>query len=221
MLKIENTEVMGWRAAIRGMRNPKNSWDRSDSKFYVAFNTDTTDNDRVVAELGPNDLDLCKRLINGGAEHRKFLRMIHVQADIVGPYYWVQEFDTYKIGTCRNSCSFMHKGTVAEYTMDDFTWDQDEELDNNMYRESLLVALNSLREKYNETKDMRYFRRIRQMLPAGWNIRFTWDASYETLMNIWRQRRHHRLKEWHEFCDWIETLPYMREFLGLDKKADE
>ena len=214
MITIEKTEVFGWKAAIRGMRNPKNSWDKSDSHFYIK-------GDMIVPHLGKNDLDLCLRLIKGGSEHRKFMRMIHVQTDITGPAYWIPEFDTYKIGTTRNSCSFMHKGTVSEYTINDFTWDEDEELDNNMHRENLLVTLNSLREKYNNTKDMRYFRRIRQMLPMGYNIKFTWDASYETLLNIWRQRHTHRLVEWHKFCEWIESLPYMREFLELNTESNE
>ena len=200
IIKIENIEVFGWNAAIRGMRNPKNSWNRSDSDFSNINNP----------KIGENDLKLAKALINGGPEHRKFLRMIHVQADFILPYYLVQEFDTYKIGTTRNSCSFMHKGVSKNFSEDDFVFDEN---DFSTIRKELLNELNLLRSKYLETNDMKYFRYIRQLLPAGYKVRFTWDGNYEILMNIYYQRKFHRLKEWHEICAWIETLPYMKEFL--------
>lgn len=197
---IENTEVTGWRAAIRGMRNPKNSWDRMDSDFSHP--------DHPV--LGENDLKLCNALIQGGPVHRKFFRMIHVSADFTLPYYLVQEFDTYKVGTVRDSCSFMHKGTSREFTADDFVFDPvmpKEWVDETVQR------LNWLRAKYLETKDMQYFRALRQLLPAGYRVKFTWDANYEVLLGIYKWRKDHRLSEWHDICDWIKSLPYMEQFI--------
>ena len=212
---IENTDVMGWKGALRGMRNPKNSWHLSDSNFYSQAGL-------IIPVIGEKDLDLCLRLIKGGPEHRKFLRMIHVQMDITAPYYFVQEMDTYNVGTTRNSCSFMHKGTAKEFDENDFAFDvTDIVQDTKMEINQVLDTLNSLRKQYLETKDMDYFRLIRQLLPAGYMVRFTWDGNYENLLNIYRQRKTHRLVEWHDFCDWIESLPYMKEFLGIAKEKEE
>lgn len=221
LVKIENTEIALWKTAIRGMRNPKNSWDRMDSDF--------SDPEHPV--LGPNDLKLAKTLIAGGPVHRKFLRMIVVGCDITGPAYWVPEFDTYKVGTVRDSCSFMHKGASRDFTSDDFTIENfsfvdDPDGQTREFFDDVIEDLNAVRRKYLDTKDMRYFRLLRQMLPHAYNIRFTWTANYEILMNIYQWRHNHRLAEWHEFCNWIEGLPYMVEFLqaakliGADEKKE-
>ncbi len=204
LVKIENTEVALWKTAIRGMRNPKNSWDRMDSDF--------SDPNNPI--LGPNDLKLAKTLISGGPVHRKFLRMIAVGCDITGPAYWVPEFDTYKVGTVRDSCSFMHKGASRDLTMDDFTFEDvnlPKEIADSIERN--LESINWARRQYVGTNDMAYFRLLRQLLPQAYNIKFTWTANYEILMNIYQWRYNHRLAEWHEFCDWIRGLPYMEEFL--------
>lgn len=202
MIKIENTETGLWKTAIRGMRNPKNSWDRMDSDF--------SDPEHPI--LGPNDLKLAKALISGGPVHRKFMRMIAVGCDITGPAYWVPEFDTYKVGTVRDSCSFMHKGVSKPFEMSDFiVEDLDGAETESMSR--VIDELNWAREMYLQTNDMKWFRYIRQILPHAWKIKFTWTANYEILLNIYQWRHNHRLAEWHEFCHWIEGLPYMDEFL--------
>lgn len=202
MIKIENTEIGLWKTAIRGMRNPKNSWDRMDSDF--------SDPEHPI--LGPNDLKLAKALISGGPVHRKFMRMIAVGCDITGPAYWVPEFDTYKVGTVRDSCSFMHKGVSKPFEMSDFlVEDLDGAETESMSR--VIDELNWAREMYLQTNDMKWFRYIRQILPHAWKIKFTWTANYEILLNIYQWRHNHRLAEWHEFCHWIEELPYMDEFL--------
>ena len=206
LVTIENTEVAMWKTAIRGMRNPKNSWDRMDSDF--------SDPEHPI--LGPNDLKLAKTLISGGPVHRKFLRMITVGCDIIGPAYWVPEFDTYKVGTVRDSCSFMHKGVAKPFEMSDFLI---ENLDG-AETESLsrvIDELNWARGMYLQTNDMKWFRYIRQILPHAYKIKFTWTANYEILMNIYQWRHNHRLAEWHDFCHWIEGLPYMMEFLQAAK----
>ncbi len=209
MIKIENTEIGLWKTAIRGMRNPKNSWDRMDSDF--------SDPEHPV--LGPNDLKLAKALISGGPVHRKFMRMITVGCDITGPAYWVPEFDTYKVGTVRDSCSFMHKGVSKPFEMSDFlVEDMGGPETESMSR--IIEELNWARGMYLQTNDMKWFRYIRQILPHAWKIKFTWTANYEILLNIYQWRHNHRLAEWHEFCDWIKGLPYMDEFLsaaGLKK----
>lgn len=208
MIKIENVETGLFETAMRGMRNPKNSWHLSDSDF---------ENENV--NLGEKDLDLAKRLIKGGPEHRKMLRQIAVGCDIVAPMYWWAEMDTYKVGTTRDSCSFMHKGASKEYELSDFTLESLDCPENESSKEiviNYINHLNDLRVKYNETKDMNTFRLLRQLLPSGYNYRATWTANYEVLYNIYRQRKNHRLSEWREFCAWIETLPGMKEFLDLE-----
>lgn len=197
MINIDHIETWGWEAAFRGMRNPLNSWQKSDSFF-----------DELL--IGKNDLDLAKRLIKAGSEHRKFLRMIHVQMDITAPLYWVAEHDTYKVGTTRNSCSFMHKGTSKAFTDTDFSM-------NNAAVEkawsNVIDQLNFLREQYLETKDFAYFEAIRQLLPQGYNTAYTWDCSMETILNIIHQRENHRLPEWREFCRICkERIPYCNTF---------
>lgn len=205
MIKLENTEVYGWESAIRGMRNPMNSWDKSDTLF-----------DGNMFCMGDNDLKLMKRLAKAGSDHRKFLRMITVTVDITAPIYWVAEHDTYKIGTTRNSCSFMHRGTAKKFELSDFSFENSETA-RELRR--TITKLNKLRTKYIETRDESVFRAIRQLLPSGYNVRYTWHANYEVLVNIYFARRNHRLPEWHAFCDWILTLPYFEDIINAIDKA--
>lgn len=206
MIKVENIEVFGWKAAFRGMRNPLNSWSKSDSTCEAKWG----DSENFV--LGKNDLDLACRLIKAGTEHRKFLRMIHIQMDIVAPPYWIAEHDTYKIGTTRNSCSFMHKGVSKPFCIEDFSVDV-KTFKKLKTMETVVNSLNELREEYLKTKDEATFQMIRQLLPSSYNIRYTWDCSMETILNILHQRNHHRLPEWQQFrqsC--FENIPYCKEF---------
>jgi len=223
LIKIDHTEVMGWQGALRGMRNPKNSWDRSDTTYRVETNKDGLF--EVIPTIGPNDMRLATILVSGGPVHRKFLRMIYVTTDFTMPIYLTPEFDTYKVATVRDSCSFMHKGTAKEFEIQDFTFDDlgdpEDELGVLETREKIIETINNLRNKYLETKDMKYFRAIRQYIPQGHNIRFTWSANYEVLMGMFKWREMHRLVEWHEICDWIKTLPYMKDFLIAAKIIQE
>lgn len=192
MIKFEHTDVYGFEAAIRGCRNPLNSWHLSDSTF-----------DKYPT-IGDKDFGLLMKLSKAGSDHGKYLRMINVTVDITAPTYWVAEHDTYKVATVRNSCSFMHKGVSKPFELSDFSIEG--EVDD--WWIDTIDNLNSLREIYLETRDESVFRRIRQQLPSGYNVRYTWQANYEVLKNIYHSRKHHRLPEWHAFCDWIETLPY-------------
>ena len=194
MIIIENTHVDNILRAVYSARNAMNSWDKSDSDWE----TDT---------LGKNDLNLARRLAKAGPDHGKFLRMINVTCDIVAPLYWVAEHDTYKISTVRNSCSFMHKGVSKPFEISDFTIEN--ECKSEMFK--IIDTLNYLRDLYLESKDFKYFRMIRQILPQGYNIRYTWQANYQVLINIYNSRKNHKLEEWHTFCDWIENLPYFKE----------
>lgn len=243
MLKIENAEVMGWEAAIRGMRNPKNSWEKSDSgicpngtefgycyldhrKYCPRQNTDGP-----AFCIGPKDLDLMTRLRNAGTDHRKFMRMITVYLDITAPLYWWKEFDTYKVGTVANSCSTMHKIADKEFTRDDFSCEHllgDDSVPDHEYQSSTYVldmviqSLNFWRNEYlNGTesgisKDKRWWWQMIQLLPSSYNQRRTVMLNYEVLANIYKSRRNHKLDEWHTFCDWIETLPYSELITGKD-----
>lgn len=209
-MKIENVSISNFNNAIRGMRNPLDSWAKSDSKIY--FDTIT---------LGPNDLDLAMRLIKGGTEHRKFLRQIFVSMDITAPLYWWKEMDTYKIGTTANSCSTMHTITkspitITNFDLGDVDFDILEEYDSSTLAPELFVKfLEWCRTRYIETKDTRYWKELIRWLPESWLQKRTWTADYEVLMNIYRQRHNHKLNEWHIFCNNIITLPYMKEFLEL------
>lgn len=195
MIKFENTEICGIKHAIRGMRNAMNSWDKSDSYIDERYNT---------VHIGENDKALMKRLFNAGTDHRKYLRMITVYADITAPLYWWREYDTYKVGTVANSCSTMHTIHKKEITIDDFSIDNDEV---HLYV-NLIYDLNALREMYNETKDLKYFRQLVGLLPSSFNQKRTVMLNYEVLANIYKSRQGHKLKEWHEFIEWIEGLPY-------------
>lgn len=223
MLKIENTEVIGWEAAIRGMRNPKNSWEKSDSGWEPQFDTEQGP---VTGEfvIGPKDLDLMTRLRNAGTDHRKFMRMIVVYVDITAPLYWWKEFDTYKIGTVANSCSTMHKIADKEFTLDDFSHEHlgyscctDNEFDNPMNTlEQVIIVLNGCRDKYIATNNKFWWWQLIQLLPSSYNQKRTVMLNYEVLANIYKSRRNHKLDEWHTFCDWIKTLPYSELITGKE-----
>ena len=226
MLKIENFEVLGWGHAIRGMRNPKNSWEKSDSGWEPQFDTEQGP---VAGEfvIGPKDLDLMTRLCNAGTDHRKFMRMIVVYVDITAPLYWWKEFDTYKIGTVANSCSTMHKIHAKEFDVNDFSHEHVEELtgdDYNMSYDFLLRTvdiLNYYRKKFLETGDKVYWWQLIQLLPSSYNQKRTVMLNYEVLANIYKSRRNHKLDEWHTFCDWIETLPYSELITGEIKEVKD
>ena len=213
MIKIEHTEVFGWDAAIRGMRNPKNSWDRSDSVMCGQY----------APEIGPNDADLMRRLCNGGPVHAKFRRMITVYADITCHHTWWAEFDTYKVGTVRNSCSKMHKIHVKEFVPEDFSFEGIEECGGRTTEVFIAVVneLERLRRLFNETQDRKYWRAIIELLPMGFNLKATVELNYEVLANIYRWRRGHKLFEWHRFCEWIKSLPYSWIITGEENDNGE
>lgn len=243
MLKIENTEVMGWEHAIRGMRNPKNSWEKSDSEWYsigIPTSNPAAINDKCLSQkycLGDNDLDLMKRLRNAGTDHRKFMRMITVYLDITAPLYWWKEFDTYKVGTVANSCSTMHKIHAKEFTIDDFSCehliDEDDsdliigDVVPNKTLECVITALNFYRNKFLEAQKKpmkeeskraslvkKYWWQMIQLLPTSYNQKRTVMLNYEVLANIYKSRKNHKLDEWHTFCDWLKSLPYSELITG-------
>lgn len=228
MLKIENVEVMGWEAAIRGMRNPKNSWHRGDTEFHggvVRFDTcnERWEDNGHMMSLGSKDLELMTRLRNAGTDHRKFMRMITVYLDITAPLYWWKEFDTYKVGTVANSCSTMHKIADKEFTLDDFSHEhllEGSDVDwgdvvGKSVLEHVIFSLNVYRGLYLSTKDKKYWWQLIQLLPSSYNQRRTVMLNYEVLVNIYKSRRNHKLDEWHTFCDWIESLPYSELIRGV------
>lgn len=195
MIKFENTEVCGIGHAIRGMRNAMNSWDKSDSYIDERYNT---------VHIGESDKSLMQRLFNAGTDHRKYLRMITVYADITAPLYWWKEYSTYKVGTVANSCSTMHTIHKRDLTMDDFSIDEDD----IEYYIGVIIDLNALRRKYCKTKDIETFRKLIGLLPSSYNQKRTVMLNYEVLANIYKSRQGHKLKEWHDFIEWIEGLPY-------------
>ena len=222
MINLENTEVIGWEHAIRGMRNPKNSWEKSDSCFCT---------DRPECEgccpvfIGPNDRSLMMKLRNAGTDHRKFMRMITVYVDVTAPLYWWKEFDTYKVGTVANSCSTMHKIHEKEFYEEDFSFERLEsgyeefKGDDAMHTaycsmQNTIHALNRLRYMYNITKNKKYWDAMIQLLPSSYNQKRTVMLNYEVLANIYKSRKNHKLDEWHTFCDWIESLPYSELITG-------
>ena len=218
MIKIEKTEVFGWEAAIRGMRNPLNSWDKSDSDFVevlVAWDCGWS------PEIGENDLALMKKLAKAGSDHGKFLRMINVTMDITSPLYWWKEFDTYKVGTVANSCSTMHKIHDKEFTMDDFSHEHLIRFENvngtqhssTEYLSLVIFHLNYCRDRYLETKDKKYWWQMIQLLPSSYNQKRTIQLNYQVLKQMYFARRNHKLDEWHTLCNWIETLPYFKEIV--------
>ena len=232
MIKITDTEVVGWEHAIRGMRNPLNSWDKSDSGYCHPLKKCYCDCDRHECEVcdhfnvGPNDLGLMKRLRKAGTDHRKFMRMIVVYCDILAPLYWWKEFDTYKIATVANSCSTMHTIHKKEFTLDDFSYenvldepivDPDGRLVSSQASLNLTIdILNIYREKFIDTKDKKYWWQMIQLLPSSYNQKRTVMLNYEVLANMYKSRKDHKLDEWHEFCDWIRELPYSELITGED-----
>lgn len=240
MIKIENVETCGWEAAIRGMRNPKNSWAKSDSHKCPCADWDgdcpmvmndnepvkDCDPDKYRFCVGENDFHLMQVLANSGPDDGKFLRMIHVQLDVTAPLYWWKEADQYKVGTVTDSCSTMHKIHAKEFELDDFSHEHiinsvsmgAQEIDVRISPMQALLTtiecLNSYRELYLETKDKKYWWQLIQLLPSSYNQRRTWDLNYAVLRNIYHARRNHKLDEWHTFCDWIETLPYSELIIG-------
>jgi hypothetical protein len=282
LMKFENTSVMNFEGAIRGMRNPMNSWDKSDSIFDIycehedcgyefvdevahrwakyllkgaTFATEEEydkeferivegrrewlwregasfigiDHHYTLALIGPNDMDLCRRLINGGSEHRKFLRQIMVSVDITAPLYWWKEFDTYKVGTTANSTSTMHKLASTPITrecfeMDDFAelqiegiYNEEDELmfdyTTGDFLDDIIDTLEELRQKYLETKDKRYWKELIRWLPNGWLQTRTVTMNYENLRSMAHQRAGHKLSEWRAFCEWAQDLPYSKELI--------
>lgn len=244
MLKIEHTEVVGWEHAIRGMRNPMNSWAKSDSQTCTNCNGcllgQECERYKNGTFIGPNDLDLMNRLRNSGTDHRKFMRMITVYFDITAPLYFWKEFDTYKVGTVANSCSTMHKIAAKEFTLEDFShehlksFDWDLSMNNSVdlcidesghHDGSVLYSpfgilnltiksLNTCRKKYLETKDKKYWWQMIQLLPSSYNQKRTVMLNYEVLANMYKSRRNHKLDEWHTFCECIESLPYSELITG-------
>lgn len=253
MLKLENTEVLGWEHAIRGMRNPMNSWEKSDSGWdahipplelrneidwdeYAKHYISVQYGDEYEYDLGPNDRDLMIRLRNAGTDHRKFMRMITVYVDLTAPLYWWKEFDTYKVGTVANSCSTMHKIAAKEFTLEDFSYEhlgvptfainekgEDVPVVQNLWEESLKRTINDLniaRNFYISTDEpglkKQYWWQMIQLLPSSYNQRRTVMLNYEVLANIYKSRRNHKLDEWRELCEWIETLPYSELITGKE-----
>ena len=200
MIKLERTEVMNFESAIRGARNPMNSWDKMDS-YYDS-------NGNFV--LGSNDLGLARRLATAGSDHRKFLRQIFVSVDITAPLYWWKEFDTYKVGTVANSCSTMHKIHAKAFERDDFSHDRLDE-GGLVLLDATIAYLEAERQKFIADKDDRQpWHNIIQMLPSSYNQMRTVTLNYENLINIYYARRSHKLAEWHDLCDWILNLPYWK-----------
>lgn len=215
MIEVTNIEVFNFEGAFRGLRNPMNSWDKSDS--YT---------DEIgIFNIGPNDMKLAQRMIGGGPEEAKFLRQIMVSMDITLPLFVWKELDTYKVATTANSCSTMHKLTSEEITIDNFSFTNFKEFEdpNTQFfikemQEYIVEDCELLRKVYNKTKDPRVWRALVEILPSAWNQKRTWTANYQVLRNIYFQRRNHKLQEWHQFCDIIENLPYGKELICYEKK---
>jgi len=202
MIRIDRVSVMNMENAIRGARNPMNSWDRMDSSY--------DDNGTFV--FGENDLNLAKRLCNSGPDHRKFIRQIFVSVDITAPLYWWKEYDTYKVNTVANSTSTMHKIQSKPFCMEDFSCDK-MNLETIEYFKGLITYMETLRLKFLETKDKADWYSMIQLLPSSYNQMRTCTFNYENLVNMYNSRKNHKLDEWHVFCDWIEQLPYSKELI--------
>ena len=219
MIKIENIEVFNFEGAFRGLRNPMNSWNKSDS--YI----DALTNKYIVGE---NDLKLAQRMIGAGTDESKFMRQIFVSMDITAPLYWWKEADTYKIATVSNSCSTMHKITSSEITEENYSFDSEPDkpltdLPTDDYvrildiKNRAVADVEWLRKKYNETKDKRYWRLLIQINPDGWLQKRTWTGNYQNLRNMYFARKNHKLIEWRQFCQIIEQLPYSKELICYKK----
>lgn len=212
MIKIENTEVYGWEAAIRGMRNPMNSWDKSDScwDWRESESPINPNCDGFVYVVGENDLKLMKNLSKAGTDHSKFLRMINVTCDITSSLYWWKEADTYKVGTVANSCSTMHKIHAKEFELDDFSHEHLSTYNLMVLRE-IICALNRSRDEFILFKDKHIWWQMIQLLPSSYNQKRTLQLNYQVLKNMYHARKNHKLDEWREFCKWCEELPYFKE----------
>lgn len=223
MITIEHGDTYGWEAAVRGMRNPKNSWDRSDSERKYYFDEcEGADKGVYRYTIGENDLELMKLLANAGPDHGKFLRMIGVSCDITGPLYWWKEMDTYKVGTVADSCSTMHKIAAKEFELDDFSTEHLRE-DSIESLKRTIGLLNEYRDEYNSVMECGYKKdfwwQMIQLLPSSYNQKRTWTANYAVLRNIYRARKEHKLDEWRAFCRWIKLLPYSELITGEEKKG--
>ncbi len=205
MLTLKNTSVMNFENAIRGARNPMNSWGRMDSH---------TEPDGTFV-FGPNDLDLAMRLAKAGSDHRKYLRMIFVSVDVTAPLYWWKEYDTYKVATVANSTSTMHKIHSKPFSMDDFSCDHMTD-GTKKFMETVVAELENIRLRFKETKSKEDWYDMIQLLPSSYNQMRTCTFNYETLIKIYRARKNHKLAEWHTFCDWIETLPYAEQLITFE-----
>lgn len=234
---IENTQVFGWEAAVRGNRNPMNSWEKSDSIFDIRFDAERdvlpygytiNDEEKEVENLtdlviGPNDHKLLMNLCKGGTEESKWRRMVHAQMDVTAPLYWWKEFETYKVGTVSNSCSTMHKIHAKKFTLDDFSCEHLSGIDigqgvgaPHQNLKNTIRMLNECRDLFITTKDKDYWYQMIQLLPTSYNQRRTIDLNYEVLAAQYRQRKDHKLDEWHQYCDWIRSLPYS-EFITMEE----
>lgn len=214
MLKVENVEVLGWEHAIRGMRNPKNSWAKSDSGPECPYGKEKCRGEcQQNFCIGPNDKQLMMALRNAGTDHRKFMRMITVYLDITAPLYWWKEFDTYKVGTVANSCSTMHKIAAKEFTLDDFSHEHLGFQSVRVLKDTIKV-MNDFREEFIKDHEKENWWQLIQLLPSSYNQKRTVMLNYEVLANIYKSRRHHKLDEWHTLCDRIESLPYSALITG-------
>ena len=239
MIKIENVEVLGWEAAIRGMRNPMNSWEKSDSIFckrtecYTCEVRDDCGVDILDYDIGPNDHNLMLKLCDSGTDHRKFMRMITVYVDIIAPLYWWKEFDTYKVGTVANSCSTMHKIHAKEFTLEDFSCEHLITQAKSKL-EKIVDILNGYRDIYvNWDRQDEFIQRafdyekklvwwqLIQLLPSSYNQKRTVMLNYEVLANIYKSRNNHKLDEWRALCNWIKTLPYSELITGKDNNDEK
>lgn len=235
MLKTENFQTYGWESAVRGMRNPMNSWEKSDTRYCAHYHNNgklecsVCEDGHYDAEcskaycgvmLGSNDLNLMKRLRKGGPDDRKYLRQIFVSVDVTAPLYWWKEMDQYKVGTVTNSCSTMHKIADKGFTLDDFSHE-------HLFPSSIecieytIRQMNNFRNVYLSTKNKSFWWQMIQLLPSSYNQKRTWTANYEVLCNIYHARKNHKLDEWHTFCNAIENLPYAKELIiGGDINAE-
>ena len=212
MILVDNVEVFNFEGAIRGMRNPMNSWDKSDSEWRI-YTPEYPHLSEAKYEIGPNDLSLMKRLYKAGTEHRKYLRQIFVSMDITAPLYWWKEFDTYKVGTVANSCSTMHKIAAKEFELDDFSH---EHLSNNSIKvlNHTIKCMNDYREEFLKDKEKHNWWQLIQLLPSSYNQKRTITMNYENVVTMIKQRTGHKLDEWRDFCHCIEELPYVKELIA-------
>lgn len=233
VIKLEKTDTYGWESAIRGMRNPMNSWDKSDSGYIAPRGGVHLP---IIYNIGENDLKLMKNLSKAGSDHGKFLRMINVTVDITAPLYWWKEFDTYKVGTVANSCSTMHKIHEKKFEKGDFSCEhlineplitQEDgtvtqyNLQADSFLDILISILNVSREMFLKTKDKKYWWQMIQLLPSSYNQKRTVQLNYQVLKNMYFARRLHKLDEWRTFCEWIESLPYAKELITMDTDKEK